>query len=57
MILPCASGAHSFFSSATVIVGAQVFFGFTTHGEAVVGNRQLDELDAGFRTGFNLGWR
>ena len=30
MILPCASGAHSFFSSATVIVVAQVFFGFTT---------------------------
>jgi hypothetical protein len=28
--LPCASGAHIFFNSATVIAGAQVFFGFTT---------------------------
>ena len=26
----CAAGSHSFFSSATVIEAAQVFFGFTT---------------------------
>ena len=30
MIFPCASGAHSRFSSSTVIVDAHVFFGFTT---------------------------
>src|SRR5688572_862638 len=30
MTLPCASGAHSVLSSATVIVVAHVFFGFTT---------------------------
>ena len=30
MILPCAAGSQSVFSSATVIDVAQVFFGFTT---------------------------
>jgi hypothetical protein len=30
MIFPCASGAHSFLSSPTVIDAAHVFFGFTT---------------------------
>ena len=57
VILPCASGAHSVFSSATVIDVAQVFFGFTTIGEAVVGDRQLDELDARLLAGLDLGWR
>ena len=55
MILPCASGAHSFFSSATVIVEAQVFFGIHDDREAVVGDRQLDVLDAGLLAGLDFG--
>ena len=55
VIFPCAAGSQSFFSSATVIDVAQVFFGLHDDGEPVVGDRQLDEIDACLRAGFELG--